>query len=79
MVCVCAIMCAERPTSPWLLSASLSIQPRSVEVMWLADFDGAISKFNIYAKPVMQGNWFSVQVSEVKIMVVLQSVFTLSN
>jgi len=50
-------ICVERPSSPWLLSASLTSQPRSIEVMWLADFNGRISKFNIYATPVVEGNW----------------------
>jgi len=51
-----------RPGSPWLLSANLSSEPRSVEVVWLADFDHRIRKFSVYAKPVVEGNcryWFT--------------------
>jgi len=49
--------CVEKPASPWLLSVSLSSQRRSVEVMWLPEFDDRINQFNIYAKPVVEGNW----------------------
>jgi len=56
LVAVCACVIVEKPSRPWLFSATLTGQPRSVEVMWFSNFEGRISKFNIYAKPVIEGN-----------------------
>jgi hypothetical protein len=50
----------ERPLSPFVMSVSLGSEPRSVEVIWMADFEDNIfvKKFIVYAQSFSAGNIF---------------------
>jgi hypothetical protein len=51
----------EKPSSPWLFSASLSHEPRSVSVVWMSEVISGISWFTVYGQPTSDSFYVPVQ------------------